>query len=445
MRVLHAEEYGRIEGLDFSNDLELRSDVVRQEYVVIRRDNQVSGGGNYERLKQAAFAGGVVGLLPLTRDLAVLVEPRFPVNLARMVEAVGQVGTAIDFIRNYQSGEPGEAEDWMLFALCERFVQESEQVMAQGLYRTYEHRQESTSSPKGRILVGETIARHIARNVPYKTEVSYFVKSVTNPPNQAIVEALFWVKDFLAARRDSPARRLRPRCDALLLSLSHIERDRGHLFTRDPRVLDPKVLPDTRSAYRNAVSLALALLERRGFTLDAEPGELALNSLLIRTDQVFEVFIRKMLAAHIPDRSLSIVDGNRMAKRRLFEVVPPEQVPPDVNHLPQGENVIQPDILIEDRAGRTLLAADVKYIGINNDIGGHADRHALEQVITYAHRLGCTKALSIHPVQTGQRSGLWLSGRVGPTMVFNYRVDLAAEDLEGEMRRMAEAIGSILH
>jgi len=445
VRLVHAVEYGRVNDFEFSESLELRSDALRQGYVVVRRDKNVDKSGNYERLTQAVFAGGVVGLLPLTRDVTMLVKPRYPANIARMVEAVGAAGTTIDFVREYQASLPGAAEDWMLIRLCERFVQECENVMAQGLYRTYENHRETTSSPKGRILISETISRHVARNVPYKAEASYFMRSVTNPPNQALLEAVLWVREFLIGRRGRSVRQLRSRCDALLFFLQHIGRDPRHLFKWDRRVLTPTVMPSARSAYRRALPLAIALLDRQGFTLDAEKGELSLNSLLIRTDMLFEAYVRKMLATYIPDKSLSVVDGNKMPKRYLFEPVCSEDIPDGVKLLRRGNNVIQPDILIEDRAGNTLLAADVKYIGIEANEGGHADRHAIEQVITYAHRLDCTKALSIHPAQKGQRSGLSLSGRVGPTMVFNYRVNLAADNLDVEMRAMAKSIGALLY
>nr|WP_252975624.1 hypothetical protein [Janibacter melonis] len=103
--------------------------------------------------------------------------------------------------------------------------------------------------------------------------------------------------------------------------------------------------------------------------------------------------------------------------------------------------------MIEDTAGRTQAVIDVKYKAVKDQGGqesAHADRNAIEQCVTYGIRLGCDRVMSIHPTLEGQRSGLFVSGRVGPVTVYQYRLDLGAEDLEQESAKMARSLQQVI-
>ena len=255
--------------------------------------------------------------------------------------------------------------------------------------------------------------------------------------DDALVEALHWVRTW-AERRPS-MKPLWKQTHTLLHPLRYVPRDHEGHFKRDHFVRQPLALPESRSAYRRALPIAIALLERRGFSLDAAEGDLALSSLLVKTDDVFEDFVRLRLSEHLPGTSLTVVDGNTMPKRLLYEKALPEDIPAFATLLELSSANIQPDILIEE-GPFTRLVIDVKY----KPISEHADREdVIQQLVTYAHRLACSRAVSIHPTLEGQRPGLFVSGRVGTTTIYNYRVNLGAIDLETEMRALAQAMAAL--
>lgn len=439
MRIIRAKEHGPIP-LVVTEDTKIRRDVLKRGYAEVRTDNKNWGARDtsYGRVGRELHAGSVAGLLPLTEDTAVLVEPRFPANLTHMVNAVGHPDIALDIVRSYSPIMGAEAADWMLDHLSTDFVGAVEAVVQQGLFRNYLERRTSTTSPKGRILVGATLGLRASRGIDFKAEVAYHERTEENAPNQALVEGVHWVHVWTCHRPKMKS--IWRRATALLHLLRYVPRDPDGWFKRDPLVRHPLDLPvAARSAYYRALPLATALLERRGFSLDAAEGDLAMSSLLVETDDVFEDFVRLRLSEYLPDPTLTVVDGNKMPKRLLYAPALPADVPPIATPLPLGNANIQPDILIEDGLF-TLLVVDVKY----KPVRGHADRNTvIEQLVTYAHRLNCSRAVSVHPAEKGQTSGLFVSGRIGTTTLYNYRVNLGVTDLEAEMRQMAEALGSL--
>ncbi len=438
MRVISAKEHGRIP-LRVDDSTRVRRDVLKHGWVDLRtgvRDWDPSDT-SYGEVPRALYAGSVAGLLPLTEDVAVLVEPRFPAQLTAMVSAVGRPKVALDVVRAYRATDEATTADWMLDHIVGDFISAAEAVTQQGLHRAYVERHSVTSSPKGRLLVGRTMML-ASRGLDFKAHVAYHERTDATPPNQALVEALHWCLRWTTGRRD--LREQWKRVIGLLHTFRFVERDQEGKFRSARTVQQPLGLPESRSAYRRALPLAAALLERRGFSLDALDGNLALSSLLVETDRVFEEYARKRLSEYLPDGSLIVVDGNTMTPRRMLYAAAREaDVPDSATVLPLGHSTIQPDILIE-RGPTTLLVIDVKY----KSVKAHADREdVIEQLVTYAHRLGCGRAVSVHPTEEGQPSGLFVSGRVGTTTLYNYRVNIGADDIEGEMRAMATALGDL--
>ena len=325
----------------------------------------------------------------------------------------------------------------MLAQLAESFLTAAEQVVHQGLFRSYVPRFEDTSSPKGHLRVSDTLRRHTARGLNYKVAVEFFERTETNPLNQCLLEGAHWVTRWAT---DTPGRKaLRKRALVLLHHLRYVDRDPRMTFKADRRVREPRLLPSSRSAYTQALPIATALLERRGFSLDAAEGLLGLTSLLIKTDDLFEEFVRHRLSELLPDRSLTTIDGNKMPARTLYQRAESTEIPVGVPELPLSRAPIQPDILIEDGSMTSRLVIDVKYVPIST----HADRDAVDQIVTYAHRLNCRRAVTIHPAGEDQDPGLRVAGRVGQTTIYSYLVNAGAADLESEMLRMAQALNQL--
>ncbi|MFF3162816.1 hypothetical protein [Streptomyces sp. NPDC003273] len=451
MPIRTAHEHGEVDlhpgDLAFSEGLRMRQDVLRRGFVEWRSvvaDEIPKSATEEVTVERKLFAKGFIGLIPLAGNLSVLVEPRYPANVTHMVNVCEWPALALDVLRHYAEA-PEAAEEWMLDRLVTDFLNSMRALLSQGLMREYKKRVAATSTPKGRILVGPTIQKQASRGINYRVNISYFEKTETTAPNQALLAATQWSLEWLDRRlRSKPGKEMRKylrvtRQEAVrhLHALRFIEGDSERRFMYDPFVRGLRDMPESRSEYSRSLRLAVALLERRGFTLESSEGALALSTLLLSTDDLFEEYVRRRLRQYIS--GLEVLDGNDLnPTRALFESAEVPATVPVVETLKPGSNRVQPDILIES-AGRTYLVADVKYQAVKS---GHADRHAIEQVVTYAERLDCTEALTIHPCSENQQPGLVLSGRVGTVRVWQYRVSLA-DDPDAGVKDMARAIEAL--
>lgn len=433
--------------LRVGDGVRMRQDVLRRGFVEWRSTiaSDLPKNTNEEvAVERKLFAKGVIGLVPLGGNLSVLVRPRFPVSVTHMVNVCEWPTIALDVLRHYDEA-PGVAEEWMLDRLISDFLTAMRGLLSQGLIREYRQREAVTSAPKGRILVGRTIREQASRGIDYRVNISYFEKTETTAPNQALLAALHWALEWLDERlrisvdkvASKNIRATRQEAIRHLYALRFVGNDPERRFMSDPYVQGIRDMPESRSEYRRALRLAVALLERRGFTLEGSEGLLGLSSLLLSTDDLFEEFVRRRLRQYTS--GFDVLDGNDISPiRRLFESAEVATGVTVVESLRIGPNKVQPDILIEN-AGQTLLVADVKYQTVSN---GHADRHAIEQVITYAERLKCTEVMTVHPCVSGQSPGLVLSGRIGTVRVWQYRISLA-EDPDADMKEMARAVEAL--
>lgn len=453
MRILEAVEEGVVpleqNELSRDGDTWMRRDVLKHGYVEWRASAPESEASDDSvvQVQRSLHARGVVGLLPLAEGLAVLVRPKFPASITAMVEACEWSPVPIKVLRDYQAS--GVASDWMLAHLVHEYLESVELLLSQGLMRNYVRRSSITSSPKGRLLAGATMSKLSVRGIDYQVACEHFERTEENAPNQAIKEALRWSRAWSEKHSKTKDHK---RSGRLLAAFRSVPADRDRAFLRDPYVRGLRQLPESRGAYRRALSLAVALLERSGFSLDTPEGSLALTSLLVKTDGLFEEYVRLRLRDHLIARSLVVRDGNKLDPVvPLFEKVDTSGLTDgagrSVRLLPGRGNKVSPDILIEDSTGQTRVVIDVKYKAVKDQGGqeaAHADRAAIEQCVTYGVRLGCDRVMSIHPTLEGQSSGLFVSGRIGPVTVYQYRLDLGTEDLDAETEAMARSIEHVI-
>lgn len=456
MKILEAFEEGPVpveqSDVTIDGDIWMRADVFASGYVEWRTDK--SSTRNYRRdtsmvkVKRQLFARGFVGLLPLTPDLGVLVRPKFPASISAMVESCQWTTTPITVLREYMS--TGTASDWMVTRLVLEFLDAVTTLLDRGLMRNYVRRTITSASPKGRVLVRATLQTLGSRGIDYKAVSEHFERTDQNPPNQAIVGALNWSRLWSQKHNDPAVMR---RATQALAAFEGVAPDPERAFLLDPHVRGLRQLPESRQAYRRALDLAVALLERKGFSLDAADGTLGLTSLLVETDKLFEEYVRSKLRECLADDDLSVLDGNELSpKEALFQKVINEALVEESGRKPsllRGRgNKINPDILVRDSVGQTRLVIDVKYKALKDqgqdEETAHADRAAIEQCVTYGARLGCDRVMSIHPTLAGQSSGLFISGRIGHITVYQYRLDLGAEILEDEVAEMARSVDDVI-
>ncbi|MFZ3393940.1 hypothetical protein TVH25_11825 [Rhodococcus sp. 7Tela_A2] len=437
--VVTCDEYGDIEVapeqvLRSDGTLCLAEDVLKHYVTTDFKDGRL-------RLRSR----GVSGVFALTDDVTVQVRPRFPLtNLTHMVSVCGYVPTAIAALRTYRVTD--RWEDWMLDVTTDALLIAVDAIEERGLLRTYHRRTDGSSYPHGRIEMSATINRYASRGIEHKAVYSWFEKTADNAPNRCLkAAALLLHGRYRSQHLTRDVRRRITRLGNALRVLEKAGDDRHHRFMSDAQVRGSAALPEARAYYRPALDLAVAILNGHGLDLDADSGSLSAGSLLVKTEDLFESFVRLSLQRSLIDQpDLSVLDGNVAPGRRpLFERITrdeKEALPVHSSVTGVGSQNATPDILFESADGSFPLVADVKY----TRVAQNADRSELEQVITYGARYASPVVMTIHPRQSNTNGGLVVSGRIGDTLVVQYRVDLAAADIDAEMDAMAQSLTGLI-
>lgn len=447
-RVVPAKEYGDVpvtaaDVLSPSGQLLIEPDSLRQYLTV-------DFGRDGLRVK----ARGVSGLIPLTDSITVQVTPRFPLaNLTHMVVTCGYSPVRLAGLRPYDRHT--EIGDWLWDVYAEGLLTEIAAIEQQGLLRTYVRRHDASSSPRGRIDINATMMRRASRNIDHIADFTWFERTIDTPVNRCIKEAVVRLHRHYGSparaqtRRAGDRQRIARLSEALRL-LADVPGDPHGLTLADPFVSGLRPLPDSRAYYREGLDLAVAIVSEQGIDLDAplrdrRAGDraVALSSLVVKTEDLFEEFVRLGLQrAFAADPDIDVLDGNKAAAQLpLYEPLPAEEeLPGGAQRLASANAVTKPDLLLRDNTGRVALVGDVKYTNVSE----HAGRSEVEQVILYGARYRSPVVLTVHPRQHGAAGGLFASGRIGDSLVLQYRLDLAAEDLDGEVDRMADALRPFL-
>ncbi|MCZ1073310.1 5-methylcytosine restriction system specificity protein McrC [Rhodococcus sp. A5(2022)] len=439
-KVIHAREYGLI-------DVE-PADVLGPDGRLVLTPGVLNKyvRADFKNNELRLMAKGVTGLIPLTDRLTVQVRPRFPVrNLTHMVSVCGYVPTVVSALREYTSTD--RFSDWMLDVMADALLAAFDVITLNGLLRTYHRRTEVSSYPHGRIDTTATVLRYSSRGVNHQAQYSWFERTTDNPPNRCLKSAMAQLHaHYLRLDRHSGVRERISRLGEAMRVLHSVTRESRLFSLEDPQVRGTVPLPETRSYYRPALELALAILTRRGISLDASTGTVQMQSLLVKTEDLFEEFVRLSLQDALADQTgLSVLDGNKdPGALSLYEQltdtdrgVLPEHGVPAISGRARDAN---PDIVFRLDSGSHPLVADVKY----TEVTDFADRSEVEQVVLYGLRYRAPVALTIHPRRGGATKGLHVAGRIGSVIVAQYRVDLGAEDLEIEMEHMAVQISELI-
>jgi 5-methylcytosine-specific restriction enzyme subunit McrC len=390
-------------------------------------------------------AKGVSGIFALTDDITVQVHPRFPLNsLTHMVSVCGYVPTALAALREYRVTD--HWQDWMLDVVTDALLIAVETIEEQGLFRTYRRRTDSSSYPHGRIEITATMNRFASRGINHKAVYSWFERTVDNPVNQCLKAAAKFLHHGHRTRQLSADVRTRiARLGNILRLFEEVSEDRHHKCLDDPIVQGAAALPEARLYYRPALDLAAAVLRGHGLDLDSSTGAVSAGSLLVKTEDLFESFVRLSLQRAFMDHpGLSVLDGNTLPGRRpLYDQLSSEESEslPEHAALTTGNMpTATPDILVTRPDGSVPLVADVKYTKVTR----YAERDELEQVMLYGVKYASHVALTIHPRRKSAAGGLVIAGRIGDVLVAQYRVDLAASDLDSEMAAMADSLANLV-
>lgn len=309
--------------------------------------------------------------------------------------------------------------------LARALILQMTSIEQHGLYRRYRAKQEVTSFPRGRILIGDSIKDAWSRGHTRSVAVKYYEFSVDNAHNRLLKYALSLAVQYTRSL-GSPAARFISRMSDLENLFGSVPMDvsLGYL----PEVifsLDEQSIPETRDYYVEICRTAVLLVEYSGLLPDVGGKEPTL-SFVVDMEKVFEEYCLKVLqeerdalgwisVAHGKDEDHNLFTGPDHDKRRA-----------------------EPDILIERDDGQQLVV-DVKY-------KNKPKREDINQAVTYAIRFDCSRVVLLCFAEQAHQTGWKFLGIVGDkVVVWVYRMYLDNTDMEAEERRYVNSINEMVH
>lgn len=408
MKILKVKERSSVEIplaeiLGSDGQLNLRSDLIGRGLVEVKQSKRNL------RLQ----VNGLVGRLPLNSQVGLDISPKFPIiNLNRMVYT-----SKVQFSNLFQMERPYEdldADEYLPVPLIRSYAQSLKNAIDSGLLKKY-RRAEFEGSPRPRVNFNKTQQKYWAKLRPTTAVMERFEFDQDNLPNQFLK---------LAATKSLAISRSSPHLQECIKVLSSCLRDLSAVTTRDVRSLRAdvaavrRVVPSWRREYVKAVQHSIKIINALDVSLDATSEGLLLESFIISLDDVFEGYVRSVLA-ELPSFGfgrVATVDGNlHRHQRPLF--------------LDNPQYKTKPDLIVKDARG-ILLIGDAKY----KKKPSEEDRY---QIITHALAYGVRKAVLVYPkpqpnTPTGLRR-LGIVGSVSQVEVFEYYIDLGGDMAEGEL------------
>ncbi len=432
-RTYRVPEWGHIEvepaGLLRDGKLDVYASVVGRDYFTLRP-------------QQGALmlqAGSYIGVIPLNELVTLEVTPRVPLrNLSRLLRVSGNVPLALP-----ETARLYEREAEMYPSLLDLYAQALggyvDQIRLRGLAREYVERHENTSFPRGRILMNETVKSLRPKGISYKLATSWYQRTSDIASNQCVKYAIWFLARCLArAQTAQQSRRALRTLNRAYRVFDGIELDLSRGFMRDPVVLGLRPLPSVRSYYHPALALCLAIIQQQGVSLDQRSGDLSLPSLILKMSDVFEDYVRNVLARYATAEgwTVSVLNGNHRApqggEQKLFH----EGMDADAN----------PDIVLALGTGEARthpLVLEVKYKPSDRSI----DRDDLHQAIAYGISYRCKKVVLVHPrgAKTDAAAvGLRELGRLNDMVVYQYVYDLSTHDLVGQENQFGQRVAALV-
>ena len=278
-------------------------------------------------------------------EAQIIVRPKIPENhlfyLFEQSEAVPRVDEQISrLIKN---------KDQFLEIVAKWFLIEVRQVLARGLVRDYRSVDESLKSPKGKILVGESMPSWYKGNFSFKCSFEEFDED--NPANRILASACLKIlkSSFFTKSTKKEARKLYSEFPEIGLVRSE----------------DLRFKADRRSQYYDG-SLRLAKNILSGTGRKLEHGNSQMYSILIKTPLLVEKGIRKVLKEGLaPHHTVSKKESLRISK----------------------QHTLNPDIVFNDGT----VIGDIKYKLLSDSW----NRPDLNQLTTFAAGFHALKGVVI--------------------------------------------------
>lgn len=387
---------------------------------------EVSGKGyfdiDYRKGHLVLRAKGFVGLIPLSDNVAIHVEPRAPIgNLLYMIWRAGVRLTTLEgFVRGYQD-RPGEVDDAEELYVA-TFIRALRDMKSRGILKKYAMR-ETQFEKRGRLLIGPTVSRFHSRGLRQKHVFQVNDLTVNNRENQILKYTIDRLLRHFVRYTEGENREVA----RSLLEIDALFRD------VDSSSIDPSIvaretlglirgLPNSHRFYEPALWLSYLIAANAGITME-QVGRAKFESVIIDVADVFESYVRKLCEEAVDSHfgGCRVMDGN-------------------VHNVPlfvtSSQYETQPDYYF--RRGRLAVAlADAKY----KPKVSTEDRYAL---VAFCEALDVKKSAFICP-QFGSQP---LSDHQGTTRggieIHIVRINLNTTDLQAEELRFKSDLATSL-
>jgi 5-methylcytosine-specific restriction endonuclease McrBC regulatory subunit McrC len=407
LEVVDCEEFGEIEvriaRLIESGELSLDERIVGKGYL-----NVALAKG------QVVFrADRFVGLIPINSSFAVRVRPRASIaNLSYMIAHSGVAPIAIPaFSRGYLprfETAPNVEQIYrhsLLLGLS--------RILDRGLMKTYLP-MERPPKWRGRLLVSDTVKRHVSKGVKYEKEFAFNTLSISSVENMALRAALDHLSTWL--RQNEPngaalaeARRLQRH----FASIGEWSEPASKLVSQLGRKLS--VLPSQLAYYRDPLWIAFLLLQRLLPDVGSD-GSVALDSLVTDVSKVFEAYVRRLLVDRAAREGWVISDGN---------------LKPSSFFTDNGDYEVRPDIVVS-KDGQPIAVLDAKYKLRPKE----SDRYEL---LSFMDALQVSTGAFVCPTVGAEKSS-FIGTTAGGKRMSVLRFDLSANDPESEAERFYQNV-----
>jgi 5-methylcytosine-specific restriction enzyme subunit McrC len=337
-----------------------------------------------------------IGLVE-TADLVLEIVPKIP--MASVLFLLAYACDAADWFDE----QPEYGEDSKLTALIAVMLARLvERATRRGLLNGYQVEEEALQSPRGQILFGEQIRRHLGDAPPVEVRHDVYTPDILE--NRVLTAALATLARMplgsqVAGRELARAQGLFGGVRRLRFSPSRIPEVQ---FTRLNR------------HYQSAVELATLVL--RSASLDLGSGGARGSALLIDMNVVFEEFVRKALRRSLAVDPAAMPD--RQAGLRLDE---------------DGRVPLRPDLALVVE-GTVTWIGDAKYKRLPAGAYTNAD---LYQLLAYSVALGLPGGMLIYAADEGVDTAEHIVLRGGQ------RLSVVALDLSAPRSALLEQVQSI--
>lgn len=357
---------------------------------------------------------GVIGYLPLTRDITLNVRPKFPLaNLWAMIsDADERYERLLPIIRSYEKSESKAPH----LLLAKAFSYYLSRILSSGLAKSY-IREEYRGHFKPRVDFSKTASRLLSRGDEINTISNCFSFSANLRINGLLKSAclaflrLLPISPIWAAERS-----------ILLDALNSLHNVRSVAMHPDDLTAADAAPIWTRQQYQGALTTYAVLLGFSNFGFAYESGGSELPSFLFSLDGIFESFIRNSLKRRLSELMIAVLDGNIQKNQTPLFI--------DNRKFPT-----KPDLIFK-KGRQVMVLGEIKYKPRIEE----ADRY---QLISHVLATRCSTGVWISP-STGNDAGLEYIGEIASGAKFyHYKIDLSG-DIGAGVKMMSDEIYKLL-